>query len=102
MVVEIKIRELYLNKKDGIIKFFILEFSCCFIKNKLRKIIIITGGKMNLLCLSDLHLAHADVVMLIQKQKLSPLLSYWKNIVGNESFDAVAGQTYGFVIELKK
>ena len=45
MVVEIKIRELYLNKKDGIIKFFILESSCCFIKNKLRKIIIINGGK---------------------------------------------------------
>ena len=45
---------------------------------------------MNLLCLSDLHLAHADVVMLIQKQKLSPLLCQWKNIIENECFDAVS------------
>ena len=45
---------------------------------------------MNVLCLSDLHLSHADVAMFIHQEKVSPLLRAWKEIADNEKFDVVS------------
>ena len=45
---------------------------------------------MNVLCLSDLHLSHADVAMFIHQEKVSHLLRAWKEIAENEKFDVVS------------